>query len=79
MGLCIPGTTALAQQAGRRSGGTAAALQGGLTFLVGATVTPLTGIVGYRTLLPMALLMAGFFLLATVWLFASSSHRHETA
>ena len=75
MGLCIPGTTALAQEAGRRAGGTASALQGGLTFLVGALVTPLTGIVGYDTLLPMAALMAGFFALGTGVLFATGSHR----
>src|SRR6185312_6978698 len=35
-GCCIPGTTALAQEAGRRCGGAASALQGGLTFTVGA-------------------------------------------
>jgi DHA1 family bicyclomycin/chloramphenicol resistance-like MFS transporter len=75
MGLSIPGTMALAQEAGRRSRGTASALQGGLTFLVGAAVTPLTGLVGYDTLLPMALLMAGFFVAATVWLHLSGSAR----
>ena len=47
MGWCIPGTTSLAQEAGRRAGGTASALTGGLTFLVGAAVTPLTGVLGY--------------------------------
>lgn len=62
MGLVIPTTMALAQEAGRRARGTASALQGGLSFFVGALVTPLTGIVGYRSMLPMALLMAGFFL-----------------
>jgi DHA1 family bicyclomycin/chloramphenicol resistance-like MFS transporter len=61
MGLMIPASTALAQEAGRRSGGTAAALSGGLIFLSGALVTPLTGVLGYATLLPMALLMSGFF------------------
>jgi len=61
MGLVLPGSTALAQEAGRRSGGTAAALSGGLVFLSGALVTPLTGVRGYATLLPMALLMSGFF------------------
>ena len=77
MGLCIPGTTALAQEAGRRTGGTASALQGGLTFLVGALVTPLTGLVGYDTLLPMAALMAGFLVVATVVLFTTGSHRRQ--
>jgi MFS transporter, DHA1 family, multidrug resistance protein len=61
MGLVIPATTALAQEAGARARGTASALQGGLSFLVGALVTPLTGVVGYHSLMPMALLMAGFF------------------
>jgi MFS transporter, DHA1 family, multidrug resistance protein len=61
MDLMIPASTALAQEAGRRSGGTAAALAGGFVFLAGALVTPLTGVVGYRTLLPMAVLMAAFF------------------
>lgn len=75
MGWCIPGTTALSQQAGRRSGGTASALTGGLTFLVGALVTPLTGFVGYRSLLPMALLMTGFLVAASTWLVASGSTR----
>jgi DHA1 family bicyclomycin/chloramphenicol resistance-like MFS transporter len=76
MGLVLPATTALAQEAGRRSAGAAAALQGGLSFLVGALVTPLTGVLGYRTLLPMALSMAVFFLLATALLrFTGTSQR----
>jgi DHA1 family bicyclomycin/chloramphenicol resistance-like MFS transporter len=64
MGLVIPSSTALGQQAGDRARGTAAALMGGTSFFVGALVTPLTGIVGYTSMLPMALLMAGFFTLA---------------
>ncbi len=79
MGLCIPGTTSLAQEAGRRAGGTASALQGGLTFLVGALVTPLTGLVGYDSLLPMAALMAAFLVAATVVLFVTGSHRPDPA
>ena len=75
MGWCIPGTTSLAQEAGRRAGGTASALTGGLTFLVGAAVTPLTGVLGYPTLLPMALLMTVFFVASTAWLVASGSTR----
>jgi DHA1 family bicyclomycin/chloramphenicol resistance-like MFS transporter len=66
MGLVIPATTALAQEAGRRALGTASALQGGLAFLAGAAVTPLTGIVGYDSVLPMGLLMGGFFVAAAV-------------
>lgn len=66
MGLTMPATTALAQEAGRPSAGSAAALQGGSTFLTGALVTPLTSVFGYRTLLPMALVMAVFFIAAFV-------------
>ena len=62
MGLVIPASTALGQQAGDRARGTASALLGGLSFFAGALVTPLTGIIGYTSLLPMGLLMAGFFL-----------------
>jgi DHA1 family bicyclomycin/chloramphenicol resistance-like MFS transporter len=63
-GLTVPATTALAQEAGRRSAGTAASLQGGLGFFIGALVTPLTGIVGYDSLLPMALAMTVFYVAA---------------
>jgi MFS transporter, DHA1 family, multidrug resistance protein len=66
MGFVIPATTALAQEAGRRALGTASALQGGLAFLVGAAVTPLTGLVGYDSVVPMGLLMGGFFVGAAV-------------
>ena len=61
MGLVIPASTALGQETGDRARGTASALLGGLSFFVGALVTPLTGIVGYTSMLPMGLLMAGFF------------------
>ncbi|MBB4751487.1 multidrug effflux MFS transporter [Actinoplanes lobatus] len=61
MGFSIPASTALAQEAGRRAAGTASALQGGLTFLTAALVTPLTGVFGHDTLTPMAIAMSGFF------------------
>ena len=60
-GLTIPAATTLAQHAGRRSGGTASALQGGLTFTVGALATPLTGVTGHQTVLAMALLSVVLF------------------
>ncbi|GGM19672.1 MULTISPECIES: multidrug effflux MFS transporter [Micromonospora] len=78
MGFTMPATTALAQEAGRRSAGTAAALQGGLSFLVGALVTPLTGLLGYDTLLPMAASMAFFFVAASVLLWAISRPHPST-
>jgi DHA1 family bicyclomycin/chloramphenicol resistance-like MFS transporter len=77
MGLAIPGAQVLAQEAGRRSGGTASALFGGLLFLAGSLVTPLTGVLGYATLLPMALLMFGF-LSASALLAAVSAQRPVT-
>ncbi len=57
-GFCIPATTVLAQAAGRDSAGTAASLSGGLSFLVGALTTPLTGLVGVQSVLVLALGMA---------------------
>ncbi len=57
MGLVLPASTVLAQEAGRRSAGTAASLSGGLGFLVGAAATPLTGLTGHATVAVMALLM----------------------
>ena len=73
MGLSIPASNVLAQEAGRRSGGTASALFGGLLFLAGSAVTPLTGVLGYHSLTPMALLMFGFF--ACAWAVLGSTAR----
>jgi DHA1 family bicyclomycin/chloramphenicol resistance-like MFS transporter len=64
-GFTVPATTTLAQEAGRRSAGTAASLQGGLGFFTGALLTPLTGVLGYTSLLPMALAMTVFYLSAS--------------
>ena len=77
MGLAIPATTTLAQHAGARSAGTASALQGGLVFLAGAAATPLTGLFGNASLLPMAVLMAAL-LLASSGALAFTSRRHAT-
>lgn len=71
MGWCIPGTTAIAQEAGRRFGGAASALQGGLTFTVGALATPLTGLTGHQTVGVMAGLMALLFLCSVIALVAT--------
>lgn len=67
-GLTLPATTALAQEAGRRSAGTASSLQGGLGFLTGAVVTPLTGFIGYQSMLPLALAMTVFYLASSALL-----------
>jgi DHA1 family bicyclomycin/chloramphenicol resistance-like MFS transporter len=61
MGLVIPASMTMAQQAGDRARGTAASLQGGLTQAACAIATPMTGIFGDTGLLPMAVLMAAGF------------------
>ncbi|TNM69637.1 multidrug effflux MFS transporter [Streptomyces sp. NP160] len=65
MGFTLPASTVLAQEAGRRSAGTASSLLGGSGFLVGAAVTPLTGLVGDESVLAMAALMVPGFVAAT--------------
>lgn len=76
-GLTIPATTTIAQEIGRHAGGTASALQGGLTFAAGALALPLTGVVGHQTVLAMALLSAGLYLAAVVTL--AAVRRREAA
>ncbi len=66
MGLVIPSTTVLAQEAGRRSAGTAASLSGGLSFLAGAAATPLTGVLGQQSVLAMGSMMAALLVGAVV-------------
>lgn len=65
MGFTLPASTVIAQEAGRRSAGTASSLLGGSGFLVGAAVTPLTGLVGDESVLAMAALMVPGFVVAT--------------
>jgi DHA1 family bicyclomycin/chloramphenicol resistance-like MFS transporter len=60
MGLMLPASITLVQTAGRAFAGTASALQGGLQFLCGALVSPLTGLLGTATAIPMALEMMAF-------------------
>ena len=64
MGLVLPASTALCQEAGARAAGTASALSGGLAFGCGALVIPVTGALGSTSLLPMAALMTAFLVLA---------------
>jgi DHA1 family bicyclomycin/chloramphenicol resistance-like MFS transporter len=62
MGVTIPASIAIAQGLGRSVGGTASALQGGLSFAIGAAATPLTGLTGQTSVEGMSLLMASFFI-----------------
>ena len=74
-----PSSMTLAQAAGRRARGTASALQGGSAFLVGACVTPLTGVLGYDSLLPMAILMVSLMFCAFVAGFISLASSRRVA
>ncbi|MEU9191175.1 Bcr/CflA family multidrug efflux MFS transporter [Streptomyces sp. NPDC048484] len=54
MSLCMPNTNALALMRTRHSAGSASALLGTSSFLVGAIATPLVGVAGEHTAVPMA-------------------------
>ncbi|MFE1911096.1 multidrug effflux MFS transporter [Streptomyces anandii] len=54
MGVTLPNTQALALTRTRRHAGTASALLGTSSFLIGAVASPLVGIAGERTAVPMA-------------------------
>lgn len=71
MGASIPACIAIAQELGRSVGGTASALQGGLSFAIGAAATPLTGLTGQTSAAGMSLLMACLFLCSAAVLVAT--------
>ncbi|UQX89496.1 multidrug effflux MFS transporter [Jatrophihabitans telluris] len=79
MGMIGPSSMTLAQAAGRRARGTASALQGGSAFLVGACVTPLTGLFGYHSLRPMATLMVSLMFCAFIAGFVSMKSSRRVA
>ena len=54
MGLALPNTQALALMRVRHAAGSASALLGTSSFLIGAIASPLVGIAGDRTAVPMA-------------------------
>ena len=64
LGMFLPSSTVITQAAGRRLAGTAAALGGGVPFLVGSLTTPLTGLLGSQTVLTMSASTACFYALA---------------
>lgn len=72
IGMILPATMSLGQSLGRRAPGAASAVLGGFQFLLGALATPLVGLFGEGSSLPMALIMlasvalAGFALLVLV-------------
>ncbi|MFF3482310.1 multidrug effflux MFS transporter [Streptomyces sp. NPDC002701] len=64
MSLCMPNTNALALMRTRHSAGSASALLGTSSFLVGAIATPLVGIAGEHTAVPMAVVQLACSLVA---------------
>ncbi|MHB9862221.1 multidrug effflux MFS transporter [Streptomyces sp. YIM S03343] len=57
VGMVFPAAVTLSQTLGRTAPGAASALLGGLQFLFGALASPLVGLFGERSSLPMALIM----------------------
>ncbi|GAA0904934.1 multidrug effflux MFS transporter [Streptomyces thermoalcalitolerans] len=64
MGITLPNTQALALMRTRRHAGAASALLGTSTFLIGAAASPLVGIGGGRTAVPMAVVQLAVALVA---------------
>lgn len=70
IGMLGPNASALALASYADAAGSASALMGVLQFVIGAATSPLVGIAGQKTALPMALVMTAQSLmaLATLWL-----------
>ncbi|RZU37735.1 DHA1 family bicyclomycin/chloramphenicol resistance-like MFS transporter [Streptomyces sp. BK022] len=66
MGFTMPNTQALALLRTRHAAGSASALLGTTSFLVGAVASPLVGIAGERTAVPMAVVQLAAALVAGV-------------
>jgi DHA1 family bicyclomycin/chloramphenicol resistance-like MFS transporter len=64
MGISLPNTQALALMRVKQSAGSASALLGTSSFLIGAVASPLVGIAGKDTALPMAIVQLGAALVA---------------
>ncbi|MEU8949027.1 multidrug effflux MFS transporter [Streptomyces sp. NPDC048489] len=66
MGLALPNTQALALMRVRHAAGSASALLGTSSFLIGAVASPLVGIAGEHTAVPMAVVQLAAVLVAVV-------------
>ncbi|NEA56799.1 multidrug effflux MFS transporter [Streptomyces sp. SID13666] len=64
MGLALPNTNALALMRTKHAAGSASALLGTTSFLIGAVVSPLVGIAGEHTAVPMAVVQLACALIA---------------
>ena len=65
MALVLPNSNTQALMRARHAAGSASALLGTSQFLVGAVASPLVGIAGEDTAVPMALVQVGALLVAT--------------
>lgn len=66
IGMLLPATMTLGQNLGRAAPGAASALLGGLQFLFGAIASPVVGLFGETSSLPMSLIMLGSAALAAL-------------
>ncbi len=64
MGITLPNAQTLALLRTRHAAGSASALLGTSSFLVGATASPLVGVAGEETAVPMAVVQLGGALVA---------------
>jgi DHA1 family bicyclomycin/chloramphenicol resistance-like MFS transporter len=64
MGITLPNTQALALMRTRHAAGSASALLGTTSFLIGAIASPLVGVAGEDTALPMAVVQLAAALVA---------------
>lgn len=78
-GLAAPAHTIRVQEAGRRSAGSAAALNGGLVFAVGALTAPLVGVLGAPSVLTMAGAMAVVFVVEVATILVVNRHLRAAA
>ncbi|MGW5234762.1 multidrug effflux MFS transporter [Streptomyces nodosus] len=67
MGITLPNTQALALMRTRRHAGSASALLGTSSFLIGAVASPLVGVAGEHTAVPMAVVQLAAALVAVVF------------
>ncbi|WP_223179234.1 multidrug effflux MFS transporter [Streptomyces griseicoloratus] len=82
MGITLPNTQALALMRVKHSAGSASALLGTSSFLIGAVASPLVGVAGEDTAVPMAVVQLGAALVALgcfVGMCRTASERSERA
>jgi hypothetical protein len=78
IGMVLPATMTLGQNLGRATPGAASALLGGLQFLFGAIASPVVGLFGETSSLPMALIMLVAAALAALALIVLVRERSAT-